>query len=78
MSSTEETHECEECDTSFESKEELEKHNKEEQIVAKTKERSLFFTSWSNCAKNRSRSFTASHEIVLAEYTNASCFFRLF
>jgi hypothetical protein len=27
MSSTEETHECEECDTS---KEELEKHNKEE------------------------------------------------
>ena len=30
MSSTEETHECEECDTSFNSKEELEKHNKEE------------------------------------------------
>ena len=30
MSSAEKTHDCEECDTSFESKEELDKHNKEE------------------------------------------------
>lgn len=30
MSSPEGTHECEECDTSYESKEELDKHNKEE------------------------------------------------
>ncbi|MFY9873601.1 MAG: hypothetical protein WAK17_28170 [Candidatus Nitrosopolaris sp.] len=32
MSSTDETHECEECDTSFESKEELDKHKKEEHV----------------------------------------------
>ena len=30
MSSTKESHECEECETSFESKEELDSHNKEE------------------------------------------------
>jgi len=30
MSFAEETHECERCDTSYESKEELDKHNKEE------------------------------------------------
>ncbi len=30
MSSAEETHECEECETSYASKEELDKHNKEE------------------------------------------------
>jgi hypothetical protein len=32
MSSTDETHECEECNTSFESKEELDKHKKEEHV----------------------------------------------
>jgi len=30
MSSAEGTHECEECETSYGSKEELDKHNKEE------------------------------------------------
>jgi hypothetical protein len=30
MSSTEGTHECEDCDTSYGSKEELDKHNREE------------------------------------------------
>jgi hypothetical protein len=30
MSTAEESHACEECDTSFESKEELDTHNKEE------------------------------------------------
>jgi hypothetical protein len=30
MSAAKESHECEECDTSFKSKEELDKHNKEE------------------------------------------------
>ena len=30
MSSAEGTHECEECETSYASKEELDKHNKEE------------------------------------------------
>ncbi len=48
MSSTEKTHDCEECDTSFESKEELDKHNKEEhadkQPVTKIKERCVFFS----------------------------------
>jgi hypothetical protein len=39
----------------------------------------IHFTFFSyNISSGKRLSFTASHDIVLAEYTNASCFFRLF